>query len=87
MSGVLIELDKAYEFGIDIPVIEQLTGRKVSALWRESTWADTPDGSDWSIPEELREFAVGSVPGTRHIMSGLSIYFDVGPMDDDTEGS
>ena len=77
MSGVFIEPERGPEFGLDIAAIETATGRKVNAIWRNSTWADDPDGG-WDIPEELRQFATGPIEGHRRIMSSIEIYFDCG---------
>jgi len=76
MSGVYIAPDDPNlkeRFGIDVAAIEAATGRKVSAVWRESTWAD-------DVPEALRQHVYGDADAPR-IVSGLAIYFDCGEAD------
>ena len=70
MAGVFIEPAEGGRFGIDIPAIEAATGRRVTAIWRNSDWFDN------DVPE-LEPHAYGT-QGYRRIMSSIEIYFECG---------
>ena len=88
MAGVYIEKeDVQFLFGINIPAIEVVTGRKVSAVWQNTSWADNSNGSE-SLPEHLQPFIIRAphdIPGYRRIMSSVEIYFDIGMEDEDAD--
>ena len=76
MSGVYIERDDAKEkYGIDSDAIEAATGRKVSAIWRESSWADEVDDS-------MKPHIYGVADAPR-IVTGFSIYLETPTIEDE----
>ena len=70
MAGVFIEPQEAARFGLDAPAIEAATGRRVTAIWRDSGWFDN------DVPE-LEPHAHGT-PGYSKIMNSIETYFEYG---------